>query len=411
MENSIGAGTPTWAPMSIELGFTYEQLNDSYAAGSAALCIGALLFVPFALKYGRRPIYVLSLALQIAVSIWAANIHTITDLILVSVFNCGLGALAEVLVQMTIADVFFVHERGSMNSLYVWIMLMGSGLAPVAAGYITVDQDWRWVWWWITILLAICFLLFFMFYEETMFSRHQLDDALPSENQPSRATNVDNNLGHKESGAKESLPLNSLQQATSTVTSPPPPRKAYLQKLRLWTDSGLPMRYLIHHSIRPFVVLFSFPAVLFTAVVYGMTTAGYQICTTVVATYMPSDPYNFDASQVGLMSIPPFIGATLAALVTAPLSDRLVLILAQRNKGFYEPEMRLWLLLGFSIFVPAGLLLFGYSLASGSSWVLVAVGFALFTFGAVPVSSAALTFVTDAYTGVSLLITHILDGW
>lgn len=34
---------------------------------------------------------------------------------LVNAFNCLLGALAEVIVWMTVADVFFVHERGIMK--------------------------------------------------------------------------------------------------------------------------------------------------------------------------------------------------------------------------------------------------------------------------------------------------------
>ena len=40
--------------MNRELGFSYSLLNDSYAAGSATLCVGALMFIPVALKFGRR---------------------------------------------------------------------------------------------------------------------------------------------------------------------------------------------------------------------------------------------------------------------------------------------------------------------------------------------------------------------
>lgn len=57
--------------------------------------------------------------------------------------QCWLGALAEVLIQMTIADVYFVHQRGLMNAIYIWVANVGSNLAVVAAGFITVDQGWR----------------------------------------------------------------------------------------------------------------------------------------------------------------------------------------------------------------------------------------------------------------------------
>jgi MFS family permease len=155
--------------MTSELGFTPADLNNSYATGSATLAIGALIFIPFALKYGRRPIYLLSLTGQIVVAIWAAKMTTVADLYLIQAFNCLLGALAEVIVQMTIADVFFLHERGLMNTLFISTMSIGTTMAALVAGYISVSQGWRWVWWWVAILLSICLVFFIFFYEETKF--------------------------------------------------------------------------------------------------------------------------------------------------------------------------------------------------------------------------------------------------
>lgn len=86
-----------------ELGFSIELLNNGYATGSASLAVGALLFIPFALKFGRRPMYLLSLIGQIAVVVWSAKMQNAADLIMTNLFNCLLGALAEVIVQMTVA--------------------------------------------------------------------------------------------------------------------------------------------------------------------------------------------------------------------------------------------------------------------------------------------------------------------
>ncbi len=91
-----------------ELGFTIELLNNGYATGSAALAVGALLFIPFALKFGRRPMYLLSLIGQIAVMIWSAKMQNAADLIMTNLFNCLLGALAEVIVQMTVAGLWSI---------------------------------------------------------------------------------------------------------------------------------------------------------------------------------------------------------------------------------------------------------------------------------------------------------------
>ncbi|KAF3048280.1 hypothetical protein E8E12_011615 [Didymella heteroderae] len=357
----ISAATPTWPAMMEELGFTIALLNDGYATGSAALAVGAILFIPFALKYGRRPMYLFSLVGQIAVMIWSAKMQTTADLILTNLFNCLLGALAEVIVQMTVADVFFVHERGLMNNLYVWCMTIGGSLMPIAAGYITIDQGWRWLWRWLAIVLGVLLVLFTFLYEETKF--------MSSINGTTCVVAPSDVLERRKSADHKP---HDLEPIDSIVTTVPHPRKSYLRRLVPWTTSEGSILQLLHHAYQPFFVMATIPAVLCVALLYGLVTAAFQVSVTLISTYLPASPYSFNASQVGLMSIPALVGNTLGTIVSSPFSDRLILWLARRNNGIYEPEMRLWLLLAFAPFFPAGLLVFG----------------------------VALTYLTDSYTGI-----------
>lgn len=162
--------TVTWGPLNAELGFSFELLNDSYAAGCGSLCIGGVILIPFALKYGRRPVYVFSTIAQCAFCVWQARMQTVADLMSANILSSMVGALAEVLVQMTVADVYFVHQRGLMNSIYVWFMTVGATLSPLAGGYIVISQGWRWVWWWMVILMGAGLVAFVFLYEETKFS-------------------------------------------------------------------------------------------------------------------------------------------------------------------------------------------------------------------------------------------------
>ena len=50
--------------MNKDIGFSYAIMKDSYAAGCGSLAIGGLFLVPLSLKYGRRPVYILSTAAQ-----------------------------------------------------------------------------------------------------------------------------------------------------------------------------------------------------------------------------------------------------------------------------------------------------------------------------------------------------------
>ncbi|OAL04381.1 MFS general substrate transporter, partial [Phaeosphaeriaceae sp. SRC1lsM3a] len=389
----ISAITPTWAPMNAELGFSFKVLNDSYATGSAMLAVGALIFIPFALKYGRRPIYLLSLLGQFVVAIWGANIKTTADLFAVQVFNCLLGALAEVIVQMTVADVFYVHERGVVTSLYVCVMSVSTSLAALFAGYITVGQGWRWTWWWVAIFIGTCLLLFTFLYEETKFVAH-IDGVSGIETFPHTSKNQHNK-------ADDDKPVGTqLQPTVSVITTHSPPRKTYMQRLRLLSTSNGSLKKLALHSYQPLFVMCTIPAVFYVALLYGLVTAALQVSVTLIATYMPAPPYNFNPAQVGLMGLPGLIGNLLGTIAGAPFTDRIILFLARKNSGIYEPEMRLWLLLAFSPLFPAGLILFGYALGQGMSWPIVAVGSGLYSFAMTPIASVALSYLTDAYTDI-----------
>lgn len=329
--------------------------------------------------------------------------QTVADLMLVNVLSCIVGALAEVLVQMTVADVFFVHERGLMNTIYFWFMTVGTTLAPLAGGFITLSQGWRWVWWWMAILFGVGLVAFVFLYEETMFSEPPIN-GVPVADKLSPEVIID-----KESHASPKeldAPQDAVAQAKPLQVNHSIPLKTYRQKLALWSNSSMSFEQLLKHCYQPFIIMFSIPAVFFMALEYGIMTACTTVPVTTLSSVMTLPPYNFGSAQIGLMGIPPFLGTSLGTLVCGPLSDIIAIRLARKNKGIFEPEMRLWLSLIFTPFVTAGLFMFGIGLNNGSHWLLPAFGLGLTGFGVVPASSAALTYLTDAYTDVCLLISN-----
>jgi MFS family permease len=389
--------------MNEELGFSYELLNDSYAAGVAALAIGSPLLIPFALKFGRRPIYLVSTAAQLAFAIWSAKIMTTGDLIAVNTLNCFFGALAEVIVQMTVADVFFVHQRGRLNSLYCWVMSIGTTLAPLAAGYIARDHGWRWIWWWMTISFAVMLPIYIFAFEESKYDKI-IDDTNSIDLPDSLAANPKDDI--------EDAPATGAKSAEATIKSEKErhaddveidhsiPLKTYVQRLAPWSSSPGSLLQFFRHSYQPLLIFATIPAVFYMCLVYSIINATTTVNITLFSQYMYGPPYNFNPAQVGLMSLPGFIGSTIGLLVCGPLSDWLILFLSKRNNGIYEPEMRLWVIAAFIPFVPAGIFMFGFGLANGSSWQVVAVGSGIQAFALAPASSIALTYLTDSYEEV-----------
>lgn len=324
------------------------------------------MLIPFALKYGLRPIYVLSSAAQMAIMIWAARTVTAGDWWGVNALQCWVGSLAETMVQMTVADVFFVHQRGLMNSIYIWSSNFGSSLAPVAAGFVTASMGWRWVWWWMAIFFGVVLVAFIFGFEESKFdwtaavihgvpppvdgaSTKSDAEIQPDEKQPESdpekeaASNVMSGEG----------PLTAIQ------IDPSLPRKTYLQRLSLATTTPGPFMLFARHAYQPFQILFTIPGVAYMSLVYAVLLAWSTVMSAALSTYMILPPYNFNASQIGLMNLAPFIGNTLGSLICGPLSDWTILRMAKRNDGIYEPEMRLWVFVPFIPFQVAGAFWFG----------------------------------------------------
>lgn len=344
----LDIGFAGWEPMKKELSITTQILNTGAAVNYGGLAVGCIFFIPLAHKFGRRSLYIFSTALQFASSIWYAQIRTSGDLIGCNLISGIGGAISEIVVQMTVADIYFVHQHGTMNGWYVISQSVGTFLGPVAAGYITISQGWRWTWWWCVIFIGVTLLIVVLFFEE---SKYVPPPELLSESQSvSHLDDVD----HKES-APEKRELESVPRQGAQIQP-----KSYRQRLRLITKTD---ESILAHFYQPLTTLFTFPAVAYCAVTYGFTLCWFAIMTSLVATYMVQPPWNFGANGVGLFNLPPFIGSALGFPFGGYLCDKWIMWLSKRNGGIYEPEMRLWFALPMAIICPAGILMFGLGLA------------------------------------------------
>lgn len=404
----VNATTPTWGPMEDELGFSAVLMNNTYAIGCGTLALGSFMLIPFALKYGLRPIYILSSAAQMAIMIWAAKTQTAGDWWGVNALQCWVGSLAETMIQMTVADVFFVHQRGLMNSIYIWASNFGSSLAPVAAGFVTTSQGWRWVWWYMSIFFGLVLVALIFGFEESKFDWTKtvlVGRPAASDESLSHAKSNDQEkkapLADPEKQAQAEQRTAEASEVASVFISSDIPRKTYWQMLGLTTTTPGPWQIFVRHAYQPFQILVTIPGVGYMSLVYAVLLAWQTVMSAALSTYMIEAPYNFDSTQIGLMNLAPFIGTTLGSLVCGPLSDGMILRLAKRNQGIYEPEMRLWMFVPFIPFQVAGAFWFGYALQGGQSWVAVAWAWGVCSFGTAPISSIALTYMTDAYNEVS----------
>lgn len=103
-----------------ELGISYGVQNT--AAGVLFIGIGywTLLASPMTTLYGRRIQYLICLIWSLIGSIWFARIKTKQDAIWCQLFVGASEGCAEALVQLSLSDLFYQHQRGTVLGLYVF---------------------------------------------------------------------------------------------------------------------------------------------------------------------------------------------------------------------------------------------------------------------------------------------------
>lgn len=122
-------------------------------------------------ELGRRFIYNASLVTVFASQIWMGFSKSVGDFYGAHVLIGLAAAPFEALVAISIADVWFAHERGSKLGVYVFGLAFGSFIGPLCSGFMAVHQGWRWIYWWGAILSGALFVLFFFTCEESRFIR------------------------------------------------------------------------------------------------------------------------------------------------------------------------------------------------------------------------------------------------
>ena len=406
----LDIGYTAWGPMIEQLSMDVNILNAGAASCYAGLAVGCIFFMPFVHKYGRRPLYIFSCAIQLAGCIWQAKVYTDGDVIGANLLTGLGGSLCETVVQITIADMFFVQQHATMNGWYLLLTSVGAFLGPVASGYVADSQGWRWMWWWCVIFLGIQFVATIFLYEESKFVPRR-GEIVSTTIKGTDPNTLDKKAPSADLAAVESQ--RPIRNITERYIDPSMTPKTYKQRMALYTPTDASI---LQHLYQPLIVLATFPAVAYTAITFGTILACFAILTTVQAIYLIEPPYNFSPSGVGLFNLPPFIGCFIGFFVGGWLNDKSIMWLANRNQGIYEPEQRLWMAIPASIFIPAGLLIFGIGLANvskvspqannmltwgqGIHWIILAMGCVIFGFGFIVCLDIALAYCTDCYQDV-----------
>ncbi|KAI5307027.1 hypothetical protein KEM56_005515 [Ascosphaera pollenicola] len=395
---------PVWNELAKDYHTTLTQLNMSSALCYLFLGIGCIMLQPIAMKFGRRPAYMLGTLFAIVGCIIGGLSTSNGMFAAVNVLTGIGGAPVDSLVQITVTDTFFAHEIGARLSLFIFTLYAGSYLGPVAAAYIDTSQGWRWCYWYLLIFFGVFLVLQFFTMEESTYRRPTLEAQMALNNMfTGQEPDVEAKIPAKEEEkdmkmVKTNSVTDSAKSAHASVTQDaPPPPKTYLQHLALWETKMIDRRPFWLVAIMPFCLL-TYPATVWAAFVYGVSIMWLSYTTTTQSEMFSVAPYNMSVSAVGLTNFASLIGGIFGMIWGGQFADWWTLKLTRKNKGVMEPEFRLWSLIVPAVINTGGLFMYGFGAEYGQHWILSAgFGQALIAFGIGSSGAIAITYAVDCY--------------
>lgn len=310
----------------------------------------------------------------------------------------GLGtAMWESVMYSIIGDLYHVHERG-VRVAALTIAISGlANLPALLSGVITQRLGWRWMFWLLAIFLGIGVFLLAIFGWETAYNRAPIYNIDTSSN-----NNVDliSAMKQDHSYIENAEPsVDSVEKAQAEEDAPIP-RKSFAKRLLPFSGTYSPDS-IIWMLLRPFIILAN-PAVIWSTLFLSITTAWFVMISFVIAQIFSAPPFLLDSAHISYMSAGPCIGGILGSVICGLISDPLAISLAKRNKGVYEPEFRLILLLPFLVTACIGFFCFGNFVEKGYSPVVMTVVWGVALAAQQFMSVAVGTYIIDAYRDISV---------
>ncbi|KAF1946043.1 MFS general substrate transporter [Clathrospora elynae] len=385
----VGAVGPLLTPAFVPLATLFDVQLQQFTLGCngsciVAIAIGSLLCNTLAVKFGKRPIYVLT-TLGLAVScFWAAEAKSFGSLAAARAVQGFCMAPFEALIPASVGDIWHVHERGFRMAIFNLGVLGGINLASPIAGSVIQYGSYRIAMHAMGGAFVLMLVLVSLFMPESAYLRRNAFNIDTSSNI------VDTGMSEKDNTVPRIDSGSSPRSTSSEIET------SYIKSLFPWSG------YRDHVSfwrtfLRPFVMLAS-PVVMWATLLFTICISWLVLISITLSQIFSAPPYSFSVSAVGATNISSFVASLLATLVAGPIIDGVAKFMSKRNTGIFEPEFRLPVMVTYLVFTATGFFAWGESLYNQDSWpipVIVCMG--LINLGVQLGTTAVVTYVSDSH--------------
>lgn len=379
--------------------FTHVALLTGYFLLGTGFA--AAFFVPSSRVWGKRHAFIFGMIILVASSVWGGvvgrqkNYNSFLWARIIQGVGC---APYEALVNAAVGDLYFVHQRGSRMAFTNLAVFGGAFFTPILVGKITHTLMWWWTFYLVAIFCGACVPALIFLCPETSYKR---DTKLNTDILAADVNSTDGNKGvTSPSGTYDTSDKdgNSGDVATTPVDAQMP-KVSYWKSIALFngrkTDEAI-----WKLALRPFP-LFLQPAFLWACLIQGTLIGWTVFIGVILGAYFIGYPLWWDEVKTGYAYTGPFVGALLGFIIAGVLSDWSARTMTRWNKGVYEPEFRILLVIPQFVFGVMGVFGWGITvdgLLDGKwSYVVPLTFFGFEVCGMVIGAVASSLYIVDAY--------------
>lgn len=366
---------PAYEAISEDLGVSLQKTSYLTSLQIAILGGAPLFWRPLSTRYGRRPIFIISLLGSLLFNVGCAKSTTYAAMATCRAFQSFFISPPNAIGSAVVVETFFKKERAKYMGIWTVMITVGIPLAPLICGFVTFHAGYRWIYWLLAIINGVQLILYTLFGPETRFIRH-------------------NNAQHAQFGFAAF-------------------KESYLKFRRIDATPITLMEF-----VSP-LRLAKYPCVMIPAVAYAMVFLFASVLTTVEIPQLFAEKFHFNPQQLGLQFLGLIIGSIVGEQIGGHSSD---LWMRWRETKMTPrkpaPEFRLWLSYFGILLSICGMVVFLVRIdqAPEGHWnVTPIIGAGIAAAGNQIVTTVLITYAVDCYPdeagSIGVFITLVRQIW
>jgi multidrug resistance protein len=364
-----------------------DQMKEEWHVSTVAILCGITTFTtgfgvapmvlaPFSEINGRRPVFIATGLLFVLCELCCALTKSFGGMLVARFFVGVGGSTFSTMVGGVVSDIYHTADRNTPMALFSGAALFGTGLGPVASGFIVQHLSWRWMFWLQTIMDGILVFIFILCFRETRGSVLL-----------SRKAKALNSWYE----AREAAGYFGFQMPVDGISGQYEP-----QRIR-WKVKSDEERTSITKSIgislyRPFHLLVTEPVVFFFSLWVSFSWAVLYMTLAAIPLVFGTN-HGFSIEQSGAV----FGAISVAAAIFTVVCIYQEKLAKKHNKLPDSPEARLYFACYESVLMPIGLFMFGWTSYSSVHWIVPTIAIGLATMGIFSIYLAVFNYLADTY--------------